>query len=98
MYSQVHDPITVKATFRQVDKPGVIPKPVIHSFIYKEKEYIVNEVTLVVRANRGRDTVWMISVATDTAAFKLRFETDTLLWYMEELTWDDTRDGISTNI
>lgn len=82
-YTPVHEKISVEAKF------SIGGKLEVTSFIWKDKEYTVSEVTFVSKAYRGRDTVWLVHVATHSAAFKLRFDTDTLNWWLEEFTWEE---------
>lgn len=79
----MHAPIQVKAEFLEKGKP------IIHSFIWEGKEYKVEQVDLVTRANKGDERVWLFNVSTKTSAFQLRLDTDNLRWYLEELTWEE---------
>ncbi len=81
-YDLIHEQVEVKAIF----KPGKVD---ILSFTWKEKTYDVKEVTLTSKAYKGREIVWVFNIATETAAFKLRFDTDLLTWFLEELTWEE---------
>jgi hypothetical protein len=81
-YDRVHEKIEVVADF----KPGRVD---IKSFTWKDKTYVVKEVNLTSKAYKGREIVWVFNVSTETAAFKLRFDTDLLTWFLEELTWEE---------
>jgi hypothetical protein len=81
MYDSIHEKIQVTARFQ----PG--KRPDIKSFTWKDKEHVVEQVTLVSKARKGREVVWLFNVATKTAAFKLRFDTDSLTWWLEQHTW-----------
>lgn len=83
MYDKVHDKISVVADFDG-------PKIHIQQFTWQDRIYKVEEVHLKVKATRGEEVVWLFSVSTINAAFKLRFDTGSLQWYLEEHTWDDT--------
>lgn len=83
MYDKLHEKIQVTATFASNGKA------IIERFTWKNKDYPVTEVTLITKAYHGRDTVWMFHVVTPTAAFKLRFDTDTMNWWLEESTWEE---------
>lgn len=85
MYAPVHAPIIVVAEFPEKGKVK------IHSFIWEGKEYKIEQVDLVTRANKGNERVWLFNVSTKTAAFQLRLDTDNLKWYLEELTWDEAK-------
>lgn len=82
MYDPIHDKIEVSASF----KAGKID---VTSFTWHSKDYLVKDITLCVKARRGREVVWLLQVVTDTGAFKLRFDTDTLQWWLEEYTWEE---------
>lgn len=82
MYDPVHEKIKVDAIFEN-------GKVSVTRFKWKNKVYKVDQVTLVTKAYRGRDAVWLVYVTTLTAAYKLRFDTDTLNWWMEEFTWSE---------
>ena len=47
---------------------------------------------LLMKAGKGRETVWLFSVSTEAAAFKLRFDSDSLEWFLEEMVWDESED------
>lgn len=81
MYDYIHEPITVIAEFRT-------PKPQVHRFTWQQREHVVKALNLVTKARKGRDLVWLFHVSTDTGAYKLRLDTDTLQWWLEELTWE----------
>jgi galactose mutarotase-like enzyme len=84
-YDYVHEPITVTAAFPPRGRVKIT------SFEWQGKTYTVDKVNLSTRANKGEARVWLFSVSTKTAAFKLRLDTDTLQWWMEEFTWDDAK-------
>lgn len=82
-YEDIHEPIAVVTDF------GGNKKPKILSFTWQGREYKVKETNLVVRANKGREKVWMFHVSNERAAFKLRLDSDTLDWWLEEYTWEE---------
>lgn len=82
MYEKVHEQIQVSATFQK-------GKVLIHSFTWKDKQYDVEALHLPVHARRGRESVWMFYVSTAGGAYKLRFDTDTLFWWIEEVSWEE---------
>lgn len=88
MYDTIHEKISVVAEFTGA-------QITIKSFTWKEHLYDVLAVNLKVKANHGEEVVWLFSVSTATAAFKLRFDTGSLQWYLEELTWDETQPQIA---
>ncbi len=87
MYEPIHQPIQVTAKFGE---NGVE----IIDFYWQNKKYDVSEITLTLKARHGREAVWIFHVTTHNAAFKLRFNTDSLKWWLEELTWDIEKDII----
>jgi hypothetical protein len=86
MYEHVHQQISVTASFL----PG--QRPVISQIEWQGKKYKIEATTLVTHARRGREAVWLFHVMTKTASFKLRLDTDSLTWWLEELTWDIEQD------
>lgn len=82
MYDKIHERITVKAIF----EPGKRPR--IKSFIWQGSEHIITRITLVNQARRGRELVWLFHVTTETMAFKLRLDTDSMSWWVEEKSWE----------
>lgn len=82
MYDHVHEKITVVASFSPHKRIE------INSFVWKEKQYQIKQVTLVTKARKGREVVWMYHVVTDNMAFKLRLDTDSMTWWLEEFTWE----------
>ena len=82
MYDNIHEPIEVDAAF----VPGKI---IIKGFVWNSKNYEVQGIHLVSRARRGRDPVWLFSLSTENEAFKLRFDSATLQWFLEEYVWDE---------
>lgn len=82
MYEPVHEKIQVIAEFSA-------GKGKVKSFTWRDKDYQVIEQTLEVKASHGRETVWIFYVVTESAAFKLRLDTDSLNWYLEEFTWQE---------
>lgn len=87
MYDPLHTKISVIAEF-----PGN-GKVIVKSFTWEGKKYEVEKVHLITKAHKGRETIWLFHVSTHNAAFKLRLDTDSLVWYLEELTWDKATDG-----
>jgi hypothetical protein len=87
MYDRKHEHINVNASFAPF-------KITINSFEWRERFYNVKEMHLIMKAGKGRETVWIFSVSTDSAAFKLRFDSDSLEWFLEELVWDEAADSI----
>ncbi len=88
MYEEVHEQISVAVCFKKGTKPKIT------SFVWRENRYDVEEVHLVSRARKGRECVWIFNVSTKSSAFKIRLDTDTLSWYLEELTWETNKEGI----
>lgn len=87
MYEPIHEKIAVAATF----EPGSRPR--IHQFVWQNRTYKIIRTTMVNKARRGRESVWLFHVTTETMAFKIRLDTDSLIWWLEELTWDEAEDN-----
>jgi hypothetical protein len=87
MYQPIHEKISVTAVFL----PGKNPRLI--SFVWQDKEYLVEKLTLVTRAKHGREAIWMFHITTKTAAFKIRLDTESLTWWVEEYTWDSRTDN-----
>jgi len=83
MYEEVHEQISVTASFPLKGKPAIT------SFIWRGKTYKILDVHLVSKARKGRECVWLFNVSTRSSAFKIRLDTDTLTWYLEELSWEE---------
>ena len=83
MYEKIHEKIAVAATF----EPG--RRPQIHLFTWKDRTHKIIRTTLVNKARRGREAIWLFHITTESMAFKIRLDTDTLTWWLEELTWDE---------
>lgn len=82
MYDPVHEKIAVDAKFQN-------GKVQITKFRWKDKDHFVTEVHLTLKARKGREAVWIFNVSTSTAAYKLRLDSDTLQWWIEEHTWEE---------
>ncbi len=85
MYDPIHEQITVSAVF----EPG--KRPQIHKFIWNNTLHTVTGQTLITKARKGRELVWMFHITTDTMAFKIRLDTDTMNWWLEEMSWDSSQ-------
>ena len=83
MYLSVHEPITAVAEFKH-------GHPEVKSFTWQARDYQVLKTTLRLKARKGRELVWLFCVTTATAAFKLRLDTDSLNWWLEEHTWEQS--------
>lgn len=82
-YQKIHEKCEVQATF----VPG--KRPQIDYFVWKDKVYEVEETSMLSKAKKGVASVWLINVATNTAAFTLRFDADIMQWWVEELMWEE---------
>lgn len=83
-YTPVHEKILVTVDFLPTGKHQ------IREFTWRKRNYLVTETILISQAFHGRETVWIFHVATATAAFKLRLDTASLTWWLEEYTWEET--------
>lgn len=67
--------------------PGKRPRPL--NFVWRGRQHLVEEVSLVTKAKKGETPVWMIHVATSSGAYKIRFDTDTLEAWIEQIMWEE---------
>lgn len=82
-YQYIHEKCEVEATFPATGKIAVT------RVIWRDRIYEIVEVTVVTRAKKGNVSVWLINVATSNTALKLRFDADLLMWWVEELLWEE---------
>ena len=80
MYEKVHEKIKVRVDFKEQD-------PDIKGFVWKNKDYSVSRINLITRARKGQIPVFLFSVSNDAGAYELRFDTDTLQWFIEQVYW-----------
>ncbi len=80
MQNEIHDKVEAQVYFLQ-------HRPWIKSFIWKNTKYPVSSMNLVTRARKGQSPVFLFSVSNDKGAYDLRFDTDTLNWYLEKVYW-----------
>lgn len=85
MYEQIHARIEVTAIFT----PHRLK---IEKFTWEGRDYIINQINLVTKARKGRELVWLYYVSNDNAAYKLRYDTESLIWWLEEITWEEPTD------
>lgn len=77
-YQKIHEPIKVATTSGE---RGIS----VRKFKWRDQVYQVTEQTLTAKAMRGADPVWLFSVLTDYGSYKLRLDTSTLHWWLEEI-------------
>jgi hypothetical protein len=82
MYEAVHERINVTIKFLEGKRPHIV------DFTWRDKLYHVEKVHMLAKARKGHTAVWLFNVSTTNAAFKLRFDADTLEWFLEEYTWE----------
>lgn len=80
MYEKVHEKVNVDVHFTK-------EKPRIHAFIWKNKVHAVSSINLITRARKGQIPVFLFSVSNGNGAYELRFDTDTLQWWLEQIYW-----------
>lgn len=80
-YETIHEKITVNATFNEELQLDV------NGFRWKDKIYKVDRVHMINRLNKGDKLVYFVSTSDEQGAYKLRFDTDSLQWWMEEVYW-----------
>lgn len=79
-YEYIHQPIN---TYIHAQKG----KFFIKAFEWEGSTYKITHNNLIAKAKKGTIPVYLFAVSNETAAFKLRFDTDTLNWWLEEITW-----------
>ncbi len=80
MYEKIHQKVEVQVTFLPTH-------PRIKGFIWKNRQYPVSKINLITRARKGQIPVFLFSVSNDKGAYELRFDTDTLGWFLETVYW-----------
>lgn len=80
-YEKVHEPVSTyifahKGRFK------------IKAFKWQGRIYRINSNNLMTMAQKGINTVYLFSVSNESGAFQLRFDTETLKWWLEEVMWD----------
>ncbi len=83
IYQDIHEQCELTLEF----VPGKRPRPI--SFNWRGRHYEVTEVSLLTKAKKGATPVWMFHVATNSGAYKLRFDTDTLETWVEQVMWEE---------
>lgn len=82
-YQKVHQRIEVSAIF----KPG--KKPQILSFLWDGRSYEIRQVNMINRLFKGENFVFIFSVSNSNGAYQLRFDTDNLNWWLEQIYWEE---------
>jgi hypothetical protein len=77
VYKTIEEPVSVVAVFN-----GAKVKPL--SFRWGTKEYNVRKVNLVHTAREGRDLCYFFSVIDNANYFKLKYNSTTLYWSLQE--------------
>ena len=81
-YEKVHEKINVLTIY----KSG---KTKIVGFRWEDDLYKITSNNLTTRAQKGTAPVYLFSISNSKGAYQLRFETDTLDWFLEEIIWED---------
>lgn len=80
MIQKVSVPISVKTIFNHKTRT-TFPKVIL----WEGKEYQVNKIGLHHSFREGRTLFHVFSVSTDNLFFRLKFNTDNLIWTVEEI-------------
>jgi hypothetical protein len=64
-------------------------QPIILAFQWKGCAYKITKNNLMTKAKKGNIPVYLFSVSNESGAYKLRFDTDTLHWWLEEILWEE---------
>jgi len=81
-YEKIHKPISTYVFSRK----GLTK---IKAFEWDGRIYHITGNNLVTRARKGTIPIYLFSVSNDSGSYKLRFDTDTLSWWLEEILWKD---------
>lgn len=81
MYTYLDDPVEVLVLFRE-------DRPIPYAFIWKNRKVKVKAINLVHESRDGRSKIVHFAVSDDANAYKLKFNTDTMKWRLEE-TYSD---------
>lgn len=81
-YEYIHEPVDIWIQFER-------KKPSIRAFAWKDRLYKITSQNLTTRAKKGNTPVHLFSVSNDKGAFKLRLDSDTLSWWLEEIYWEN---------
>lgn len=78
MYETIDEPIKVLASF---DKGVITP----HKFRWRSREVKIDQVNFIHRVKDGSVLSYLFSVSNTTCAYKLRFNTATLNWKLDQI-------------
>lgn len=84
MYDPIHEQISVKVEFNNHDLR-------IISFDWQGREHLVDKINLITKARKGRELVWVYYVSNSGGAYKLRYDTESVTWWLEEVTWEENK-------
>ena len=76
-YNKINEPVDVL-----VDFAGTKVRPLV--FKWGGRDYQIKSVNLVHMAREGRDKIYYFSVSDDANYFKLKYNTETMQWLLEE--------------
>lgn len=80
-YEHVHEPINIYFYTKN-------NKSYIRAFEWQNRIYKISRNNLITKALKGNKPVYLFSVSNDNGAYKLRFDTDSLAWWLEEIYWE----------
>lgn len=78
MYENIDEQIEVDIVFL---KRGVV----LRSFSWGGRVYQIHELSMIHHEWRGREKVYFFSVSDGVNFFRLRFSTDNMAWWLEEM-------------
>jgi len=81
-YEKIHEPISTYVFTRE-------GRTKVKAFEWKGRIYKVDQNNLTTKARKGTTPVYLFSVSNESGSYKLRFDTDTLNWWLEEILWED---------
>jgi len=81
MYETIDEPIKILATF---DKGVITP----HKFQWRSRVIKINQINLIHRVKDGSILCYLFSVSNATASYKIKFNTATMLWRLDQVYQD----------
>ncbi len=81
-YEPIHKPISVYIFSRR-------GRTKVKAFEWEGRIYKILANNLVTKARKGTVPVYLFAVSNENGAYRLRFDTDTLEWWLEEVLWEE---------
>lgn len=81
-YEKIHAPVSTYVFSRAGQTK-------IKAFEWEGRIYHITNNNLITSALKGTIPVYLFSVSNNKGSYKLRFDSDTLKWWLEEVLWED---------